>query len=100
MRRTHAPQWFQRWTRRTGLDQMPGVRKLIIAVVGVTVLLIGIAMIVLPGPAVLVIPLGLAILASEFAWADRIIRRGTLFYRQVQRRRRGSRKTSQAGAGS
>ncbi len=38
---------------------------------GGTVLLIGIALIVLPGPAVLVIPAGLAILATEFAWAQR-----------------------------
>jgi tellurite resistance protein TerC len=36
---------------------------------GGTVLLIGIAMIILPGPAVLVIPVGLGILATEYAWA-------------------------------
>jgi tellurite resistance protein TerC len=35
------------------------------------VLLVGIAMIVLPGPALLVIPLGLSILAVEFLWARR-----------------------------
>jgi hypothetical protein len=45
------------------------LRKLIIAVIGGTVLLIGIALIVLPGPAFIVIPIGLAILATEFAWA-------------------------------
>jgi uncharacterized protein (TIGR02611 family) len=48
-------------------------KRVIIAVVGVTVLLIGIAMIVLPGPAFIVIPLGLAILAVEFAWARRLL---------------------------
>lgn len=32
-------------------------------------LLIGIAMIILPGPAIVVIPIGLAILATEYAWA-------------------------------
>jgi tellurite resistance protein TerC len=37
--------------------------------VGGTVLLVGIAMIVLPGPAFVVIPSGLAILGIEFAWA-------------------------------
>ena len=36
-----------------------------------TVLALGIALIVLPGPAFLVIPAGLAILAVEFAWAKR-----------------------------
>lgn len=37
--------------------------------IGGTVLLFGIALIVLPGPAFIVIPAGLAILATEFAWA-------------------------------
>jgi hypothetical protein len=45
------------------------LRRILIALVGGTVLLIGIAMILLPGPAILVIPAGLAILAIEFAWA-------------------------------
>ena len=40
-----------------------------VAIIGGTVLLLGIALIVLPGPAFLVIPAGLAILATEFAWA-------------------------------
>jgi hypothetical protein len=47
------------------------LRRVLIAFVGGTVLLVGIAMIVLPGPAILVIPAGLAILAIEFAWARR-----------------------------
>jgi tellurite resistance protein TerC len=49
------------------------LRKLIIAIVGGTVLLIGVALIVLPGPAFIVIPIGLAILATEFAWARRAV---------------------------
>jgi Putative transmembrane protein (PGPGW) len=39
------------------------------------VLLAGVALIVLPGPAVLVIPLGLAILATEFTWARKLLDR-------------------------
>ena len=50
-------------------------RKLVVAVVGFTVLLLGLALIVLPGPAVVVIPIGLVILATEFAWARRLLRR-------------------------
>jgi tellurite resistance protein TerC len=45
------------------------IRRVLVAVVGGTVLLIGIVLIVLPGPAILVIPAGLGILALEFAWA-------------------------------
>jgi tellurite resistance protein TerC len=51
------------------------LRKLIIALIGGTVLLIGVALIVLPGPAFIVIPIGLAILATEFAWARRAFNR-------------------------
>jgi tellurite resistance protein TerC len=47
----------------------------IIAVIGFTVLSVGVALLVLPGPAFLVIPAGLAILAIEFAWARRWLQR-------------------------
>ena len=50
-------------------------KRLIVAVIGIAVLAIGIAMIVLPGPAILVIPLGLSILATEFVWAKRFLRK-------------------------
>ena len=43
------------------------------AIVGFTLLLGGIAMLVLPGPAFVVIPIGLAILSLEFAWAGRLL---------------------------
>ena len=54
---------------------MKYLRKLIIAIIGGTVLLIGVALIVLPGPAFIVIPVGLAILATEFAWARSALKR-------------------------
>jgi tellurite resistance protein TerC len=44
-------------------------RRIVVGVVGGTVLLIGLALLVLPGPALVVIPVGLAILGVEFAWA-------------------------------
>jgi len=46
-------------------------RRLVIGSFGLTVLLVGVAMIVLPGPAFIVIPVGLGILGIEFAWARR-----------------------------
>jgi tellurite resistance protein TerC len=49
------------------------LKRAAITVAGFTVLLLGIAMIVLPGPAVLVIPAGLGILALEFGWARRLL---------------------------
>ncbi len=50
-------------------------RRIVIAVVGVTVLVIGVVMIVTPGPALVFIPVGLAILGLEFAWARSWLKR-------------------------
>jgi uncharacterized protein (TIGR02611 family) len=50
------------------------VRWLFVAV-GFTVLLAGLAMLVLPGPALAVIPIGLFVLALEFQWAERWLER-------------------------
>lgn len=51
------------------------VKKLVVAVVGFTMLIAGIAMIVLPGPAFVFIPAGLAILATEFLWAKKLLQK-------------------------
>ncbi|MEM8815592.1 MAG: PGPGW domain-containing protein [Pseudomonadota bacterium] len=50
-------------------------KRIVVAVVGATVLLVGVAMLVTPGPAFIVIPIGLAILSIEFAWARRWLRK-------------------------
>ena len=50
-------------------------RRVVVGVVGATVLLIGIVMLVTPGPALIVIPVGLAILSIEFTWARAWLRR-------------------------
>ncbi len=50
-------------------------RRVVVAVVGATVLVLGIVMIVTPGPAIVLIPVGLAILSIEFAWARHWLRR-------------------------
>ena len=44
-------------------------KRIVIGVVGVTVVVAGIVMLVTPGPGLIVIPAGLAILSLEFAWA-------------------------------
>jgi uncharacterized protein (TIGR02611 family) len=60
-------------TRRVAASALRHARRVVILVVGLTVVAIGAAMIVLPGPAVVVIPVGLAILATEFVWARRLL---------------------------
>jgi tellurite resistance protein TerC len=44
------------------------VRRIGVAIVGGALVLVGIVMLVLPGPAFIVIPAGLGILALEFVW--------------------------------
>ncbi len=50
-------------------------RRVVIAVIGATLVAIGVAMLVLPGPGLLVIGLGLAALSTEFVWARRWLSR-------------------------
>jgi len=68
----HAKDVLRKLNHALKLDQLPtGVRRTLIGLVGGTVFLIGVALVFLPGPAFIVIPIGLAILATEFAWARR-----------------------------
>lgn len=50
------------------------MKKFFIAIIGGTIVLFGVLLLVLPGPGVLVIVGGLAILATEFLWAKRALR--------------------------
>jgi uncharacterized protein (TIGR02611 family) len=68
---TSTKRLLSRWK----LDNVKVVRRVIVSVVGATVLLTGVALLVLPGPAFVVIPIGLAILATEYAWARRWLRK-------------------------
>ena len=55
------------------IKTMAQARRMVMIVVGFTALIAGIAMIVLPGPAFVFIPIGLAILATEFVWARKLL---------------------------
>ena len=57
-------------------------KRVAIAIIGGTVVLFGIVLIVFPGPAFIVIPAGLAILATEFAWAGRWLDKAKEFYKK------------------
>ena len=49
------------------------IYRALFVVAGATLLLGGVAMLVLPGPAFVVIPIGLALLSLEFVWAERML---------------------------
>src|SRR5436309_8228998 len=74
-RPTTLPRWMKRLFSGLHVENIKIVRRVIVTVIGATVLLIGIALLVLPGPAFVVIPVGLAILATEYAWARRWLKR-------------------------
>jgi uncharacterized protein (TIGR02611 family) len=74
-RPTTFPRWMKRLFSLWNVENIKIVRRIIVSVVGATVLLIGIALLVLPGPAFIVIPIGLAILATEYAWARHWLRK-------------------------
>lgn len=79
------------WLRRTITYKW--ARRIVVGVIGGSVVLIGIAMIVLPGPAIVVVPLGLGILGLEFAWARVWLRKLRATATNVVNRVRGRRNT-------
>jgi len=62
------------------------MKRFFVALMGGTVIVIGIAMIVLPGPGLVVILGGLAILATEFLWARRALRNAKGTVARVRRK--------------
>ena len=58
--------------RETHKDRHPAIR-VAFALAGLTLVLGGAALLVLPGPAFVVIPIGLAMLSLEFCWAGRLL---------------------------
>ena len=71
--------------------QHPVLRKVVVAVIGFVLIAIGAALLVLPGPGILVILAGIAVLSLEFPWAralfDRIKAAGDAFLRRLRIRK-------------
>jgi len=86
---------MRHWLRRLPYR---AARRAVIAIVGGCMVLVGIAMIVLPGPAFIVIPMGLGVLALEFAWARLWLRKLKAASRNVMSRVRGDRASKAAHA--
>jgi uncharacterized protein (TIGR02611 family) len=92
MARSKIPAGWRRWFYPATYAYQPEngalrlAKKIAVASVGASVVLVGIVMIVTPGPAIVVIPAGLAILAVEFAWARRWLRRVKAYARIARRR--------------
>lgn len=63
---------------------MHRAKQFAVTIVGAALLLVGLALMVLPGPGILVIVAGLAVLASEYVWAQTLLRRAKRKAQQVQ----------------
>jgi uncharacterized protein (TIGR02611 family) len=66
----HSPGDWLRWIGKN-------TKRIVVLFLGTAVLVAGVLMLVLPGPGIIVIILGFAILATEFAWAERALDRTT-----------------------
>lgn len=73
------------------------VRRLGITAVGAVVVLAGLVMLVTPGPGLLTLAAGLAILATEYAWAHHLLQRLRARSREVYERARARRHASHDG---
>jgi uncharacterized protein (TIGR02611 family) len=60
---------------RNNVNTMQQAWRLAVAIVGFTVTLVGVVMLVTPGPGWLAILLGLGVLGVEFVWARRLLGR-------------------------
>jgi tellurite resistance protein TerC len=65
---------------RLAMVSVRQARRIVVLTVGSTVLIVGVAMLVLPGPGIFVTWGGLAILAIEFVWARRWLARVRAMY--------------------
>ena len=85
---TDAPNSFLvKIQRALRLDRLPaGVRRVLVGIIGSLVLVVGLAMIFLPGPAFIMVPLGLAILATEFVWAQRLLTKAKAYFDKQRQR--------------
>lgn len=84
--RREQPRW---WRVANGSLEIAlrQTRRLVVLVIGTTIVLIGAVI----GPSMILIPTGLAILALEFVWARKLLRRVKTHVQNIFARRRTSR---------
>ena len=61
--------------RRESHRERSRVYRILFGLAGLTILIGGLVMLITPGPAFVLIPIGLAMLSMEFTWAERMLDR-------------------------
>lgn len=70
-----GPHWLKRIHERLHANPVTGAAtKVVVTIIGVAVFAAGVVMMVTPGPGIVGIVAGLAILATEWDWADRWVK--------------------------
>lgn len=81
------PAWLERWRLRIAKNKpLEAAYRVIVLVVGLAIVLAGLAMLVIPGPGWAAIILGLLVLATEYRWAERLLDPVQRFVRWLARR--------------
>ena len=91
--------WAERLAERRASYQERGrLYRVLFIGAGAIVTLSGLAMLLLPGPAFVVIPIGLAMLAMEFAWAEHMLEKALTQAEKAQRTAAEASRTQKAFA--
>lgn len=69
----HVARWVRFPLREVLLFVARSGKRIAVSILGAALLAAGVAMLVLPGPGLLLIVAGLAVLATEYAWAQRAL---------------------------
>jgi len=81
------PEWLERWRLRIARNKpLEAAYRVFVLVIGVAIVLAGIAMLIFPGPGWAAIILGLLVLATEYRWAERLLDPVQRFVRWLARR--------------
>ena len=75
---TRFSEGLSRLLVRLRVDDIPHIKRIIVTVVGGTIIVFGFSLIWTPAPTGLLIPVGLAVLGTEYAWARRWMRKARL----------------------
>ena len=59
--------------------------RVLVGTVGALIVLVGLVMMVAPGPGVAAVILGLVVLSTEFSWARRVVHPAQLWFRRAER---------------
>ncbi|WP_181311189.1 PGPGW domain-containing protein [Nocardioides campestrisoli] len=85
----YGPMWLRRLHARAHANRLTGlITKVVVTLVGCMVIVAGLVMMVAPGPGIVAILLGLGILSTEWAWADRWVDRARAYAHQAAEKAR------------